>query len=146
MIVGEKHRKIKYVGCDATLRNPAREAIKEALRIYGGERRVACAINLGSGMAYSPPGIASFESKVSAQVNSERTAKELQDQWGGTGIYHRFSSTIDDQDLGDFDNIFGSTSTYIREQEKGLDACACAVNSTMSRITLEDLCKSHVET
>jgi hypothetical protein len=137
MYVGPEGRKVEYVGCSITFKNPAREAVREAARRYTDARRVSCILSLGGGDSHASKAGTVLEQ--TARAIPDRTTADLEQQWGKTGIYYRFSDTLNVKESKDPGIIVGSATSYISQERTRLDRCAATAISEMCRVTIGDL-------
>jgi hypothetical protein len=144
--VGQEGRKVEYVGCSITFKNPAREVVREAARRYTDARRVSCILSIGGGDSHTAKSMAigsmaGTTLEQAATAIPDRTAAELEQQWGKTGVYYRFSDTLNVNESQDPGLIVGSAASYIIQESTYLDQCATAARSGMSRVTIGELCE-----
>jgi len=87
-----------FIGGSYTCNNPTRELMKEAMFIFGEHQRIACLLNLGSGMSQTLS--LDDENQGSDEIaavlegiasDGKMMAEELSNQLNETGVYIRLS-------------------------------------------------------
>ena len=144
----------EYTGADLTLSNPTREIIAEAHAAFGGEKRVACLLNLGSGrlgVFSSPESTAISEWNQFLQrlaADGERKADGLESQMGPSGLYHRFSVTsgLKGSTFLRPGDIVTHTSVYLAETSvsRKVDICVESLKLRDGVSSLEQLSQSFI--
>lgn len=115
-----------FIGGSYTCNNPTRELMKEAMSIFGEHQRIACLLNLGSGMSrvlslddenQDADEIAAVLEGIAS--DGEIMAEELSNQLHETGVYIRLSvnrglDTIGSRSWMELGNIELHTRVYLQ--------------------------------
>ncbi|KIM32684.1 hypothetical protein M408DRAFT_326443 [Serendipita vermifera MAFF 305830] len=149
---GQGFRRKEYIGAGIGANNPIREVIAEAQLLFGGDANVASLLSLGNGH----PGIVTFPSgggelglsKLVWDMMNDctQTAREVEQQIGGAGVYFRLSVEQGMQaehcdEIVDPSWIVAQTETYMEDPATHIkvDTFARSIDAAPQPITITQL-------
>jgi hypothetical protein len=147
--IGPSAPQVKVVSGVIGLRNPSREAIQEAKRIFGEERRVCLVISLGSGQE-APPTVEKNmpETWKNVVLSSQRVTDELFYRFSPTSFYHRLSVDRGMENIPPLkwddalhDKVVSHTIDYLQRISPSLDAIVDSLLNRTGSYTLGQICK-----
>lgn len=142
-----------FIGGSYTCNNPTRELMKEAMLIFGEHQRMACLLNLGSGMSRAlsldeenqdDDAIAAVLEGIAS--DGEIMAEELSNQLNETGVYIRLSvnrglETIGSRNWMELGNIELHTRVYLQRTHarQTMEKLSAMIKNATGSVTLVQL-------